>query len=78
MLCVMDPPETFVGKVVLVEAEAKDGSHEKLWVRVEGVTDTNGDALLHGTILLNPKQATYLKQGDRVEFTLDEIEQIHE
>jgi hypothetical protein len=76
MCVIMDTPATFIGKVVLVEAETTDGSVEKLRVRVDGIIDTHGGLLLHGRITRSPQYATYLKQGDRVEFTLDEIEQV--
>lgn len=78
MLLLMDPPHTYIGKTVLVDAEAKDGPPEKIWVQVESVTDQNGDTLFHGIVLIKPQYATYLKQGGWVEFTLDEIEEVYE
>lgn len=69
-------PLSYIDKIVSVDAETKGGTPEKLLVRVEGVIESKGDTLLHGTVLVQPTKATYLKVGDRVEFTLDEIEEI--
>lgn len=75
MLLLMDPPHTYIDKTVLVKAEAKDGSVEMIWVQVVGVTD---DTTLNGVVARLPQHATYLKLGDRVEFELDEIEEIQD
>lgn len=75
MYMLIDPPHTYIDKTVLVKAEAGDGSVEKIWVQVVGVTD---DTTLNGVVAEMPQHATYLKPGDRVEFDLDEIEEIQE
>jgi hypothetical protein len=74
MMKLMDPPETHIGQVVLVAAEVKDGPDEQIRVRVEGATEDT----LYGTVVTPPRHATYLQVGDRVEFTVDEIEQVDE
>lgn len=66
------PPESFIGKHVKIGFPFGDRTRlEHMWVKVFEVTEEG----LKGTLNNDPLYAD-LRDGDLVEFTLDEIEEV--